>query len=185
MLKNIISKYSKVYSTLVGNNPKSYIDLTLGELKSINIHFVGFVNIPGVHVVHPFSSVISGLFQAGGVNEKGSLREIIVLRNGEKIASIDFYEYFMNGKSSDDFRLMDQDIIFVPPRKSSVPISGRVLRPGYYEILMNEKLSDLVSYSGGFDQKASNYIFAFSDGIEKNSNIIKNNKLNNFSIFRR
>ena len=43
----IISKFSRVYSTLVGQNPKSFIDLTLGELKSINVPFVGFVNIPG------------------------------------------------------------------------------------------------------------------------------------------
>ena len=44
--KYAISKYSRVYSTLLGQNPKSYIDLTLGELKSSNVHFVGFVNIP-------------------------------------------------------------------------------------------------------------------------------------------
>ena len=52
--KYIVSKYSRVYSTLVGDNPKSFIDITLGELKSINVHFIGFVNIPGVHIVHPF-----------------------------------------------------------------------------------------------------------------------------------
>ncbi len=72
----IISKFSRVYSTLIGQSPKSFIDLTLGELKSVNVHFVGFVNIPGVHMVHPFSNVITGLIQAGGVNIKGTLRDI-------------------------------------------------------------------------------------------------------------
>ena len=60
----------------MGSNPKSFIDITLGELKSINVHFVGYVNIPGVHMIHPFSNVLNGLIQAGGVNNKGSLREI-------------------------------------------------------------------------------------------------------------
>ena len=54
--KYVISKYSPVYSTLLGDSPKSFIDITLGELKSVNVHFVGFVNIPGVHMVHPFSN---------------------------------------------------------------------------------------------------------------------------------
>ena len=67
------SKFSRVYSTLVGQNPKSFIDLTIGELKSINVHFVGFVNIPGVHLVHPFSNVVTGLIQAGGIDFKGDI----------------------------------------------------------------------------------------------------------------
>ncbi|SVD75166.1 uncharacterized protein METZ01_LOCUS428020, partial [marine metagenome] len=50
--KYVLSKYSRVYSTLLGVNPKSFIDITLGELKSVNVHFVGFVNIPGVHMIH-------------------------------------------------------------------------------------------------------------------------------------
>ena len=82
----ILSKYSGKYSTLLGNSPKSFIDLTLGELKSINVHFVGFVKIPGVHVVHPFSNIITGLIQAGGVDERGTLRDIVVIRNNKIIS---------------------------------------------------------------------------------------------------
>ena len=113
-------------STLIGEAPKSFIDLTLGELKSINIHFIGFVNIPGVHVVHPFSNVISGLIQAGGVKNKGSLREIQIIRNNELIGSIDIYNYLMRGVSFNDIRLMDQDIVYVPPRKSTIAITGNI-----------------------------------------------------------
>ena len=32
-------QFGKVYSTLVGDNPSSYLDLTLGELNSINVNF--------------------------------------------------------------------------------------------------------------------------------------------------
>ena len=81
----ITSKYSRVYSTLISDSPKSFIDLTLGELKSVNVHFVGFVNLPGVHLVHPFSTVVTGLIQAGGVDIKGTLRDIKIIRNGEII----------------------------------------------------------------------------------------------------
>ena len=164
----IISKYSRVYSTLIGESPKSFIDLTLGELKSVNIHFVGFVNIPGVHVVHPFSNVISGLIQAGGIINKGSLREIQIIRNNEIIGSIDIYNYLMRGESFNDIRLMDQDIVYVPSRKSTIAITGNILRPGYYEILEKEKLSDLVGFAGGRDRFSSNSIFLYKNGRNNN-----------------
>ena len=184
--KNYIkSKYSRVYSTLLGENPKSFIDLSLGELKSINVHFVGFVNIPGVHMVHPFSSVINGLIQAGGINIDGSLRDISISRDGEEIGNIDLYSYIINGNSLDDLRLMDQDIIHVPPRKSTIPLSGRVLRPGYYEMTANETISDLIAFSGGVDRFASKNIFVYKNTIsDKNGYIFEKNENPKFKIFQ-
>ena len=159
--KYITAKYSRVYSTLAGQSPKSFIDLTLGELKSVNVHFVGFVNIPGVHTVHPFSNVITGLIQAGGVDIKGTLRDIKLVRNNQIINSTDLYNYLISGEPLDDFRLMDQDIIYVPSRRSTIPITGRVLRPGYYELSEDENLKNLIKFTGGIDRFASNYIFLY------------------------
>ena len=181
--KYIISKYSRVYSTLIGQSPKSFIDLTLGELKSINVHFIGYVNIPGVHMVHPFSNVITGLIQAGGVENNGTLRDIKIIRNNKKLSSTDIYNYLIKGESSDDTRLMDQDIVYVPSRKSTIPITGRVLRPGYYEILENENLADLISFAGGKDRKSTNMIFIYKNGIsDKSGYMIDFDKTLNFII---
>ena len=62
----LLSRFSKVYSTLIGQSAKSYLDLTLGELKSVNVNFVGFVNIPGVHLLHPFSKRIKWSYSSWG-----------------------------------------------------------------------------------------------------------------------
>ncbi len=157
----IISKYSRVYSTLIGDNPKSFVDITLGELKSVNVHFVGFVTIPGVHMIHPFSNIITGLTQAGGVDNNGSLRNIQIIRDKQIIGIIDIYNYIIFGNSISDFRLLDQDIIYVPPRISTVSLSGRVRTPGYYEALNKESIDDLITIAGGTDSKSSNSIFYF------------------------
>lgn len=179
----LTSKYSKVYSTLISPRPKSYIDLTLGELKSINVHFVGFVNIPGVHMIHPFSNIISGLIQAGGVKNQGTLREIVVLRGNEQIASVDLYDYIILGKPTLDARLMDQDIVYVSPRKSTVALTGRVLTPGYYETKKGEYLSDLISFSGGPDTKSSNSYFVYKNTIKnKEGFIIREPDVKKFEI---
>ena len=57
---------------------------------SLNIYFSGEVNKPGIQLVHPFSDIFSALVQAGGVNVEGSLRSIQLIRNNEKIDTIDF-----------------------------------------------------------------------------------------------
>lgn len=179
----VISKYSRVYSTLLGQNPKSFIDLTLGELKSLNVHFVGYVNIPGVHMVHPFSSVINGLIQAGGVDIDGTLRDIKIIRNNEVISTVDIYDYLIEGKSIPDIRLMDQDIVYVASRKSTIPINGRILRPGYYELIEKEKLSDLILYSGGRDRRSSEYIFLYKDEIPNKQGYILNfDQISNYTM---
>ena len=181
--KYIVSKYSRVYSTLLGESPKSFIDLTLGELKSVNVHFVGFVNIPGVHMLHPFSNVITGLIQAGGVDNKGTLRDIKILRNNEVIESVDIYNYLIKGKSVSNIRLMDQDVVYVSSRKSTVPVTGQVLMPGYYEILENESLGRLINFAGGIGRWHSENIFIYKNSnSDKNGYIIDKNQTENFFI---
>ena len=46
-------------------------------------------------------------------------------------------------------RLQDNDVIFIPPRSSSIEIDGAIKRPGIYESLPNESVGDLVDYAGG------------------------------------
>ena len=180
----IISKYSRVYSTLLGKNPKSFIDITLGELKSVNVHFVGFVRIPGVHMIHPFSNVISSLIQAGGVNNKGSLRDIKVIRAGKVIGSVDVYNYLFFGNKADDLRIMDQDIILIPPRLSTIPLTGLVNNPGYYEVLENESLENLLQIAGGKHFRASKttLIYKNSNDIENSGYILKENQVSSFNL---
>jgi protein involved in polysaccharide export with SLBB domain len=178
--KYIISKYSRVYSTLVGKSPKSFIDVTLGELKSINVHFVGFVNMPGVHLIHPFSNAITGLMQAGGVQTDGSLRTIQIIRNDSLIKTIDIYDYIFLGKSVTDIRLLDQDIILIPSRISLVSIAGEVKKPGYYELLSNETIEYLINVSGGINSTSSKSLFYYDS--DKNGFLINSEDFSELTI---
>ncbi len=182
--KFILATFSKVYSTLIGSSPRSFIDITLGELKSVNVHFVGFVEIPGVHMVHPFSNIIAGLTQAGGVSSQGTLREIGIIRNGQKIGTFDIYNYLFLGQSIGDFRLIDQDIVHVPPRKSTVSLTGRIGKPGYYEVSGKESIDDLIAIGGGVDALAAETVLLYRNNnmFENNGYLIKSNEFSNFSL---
>ena len=153
--------YGSIYATLVGNNPSTYIDVSLGKLQSINVNFVGEVRFPGVYTIHPFSNLITGLIQSGGVDTTGTLREIVLKRNGKLYRTVDLYNYLLKGDFPKKIQLKDQDIVFVPPRLSTVTVDSAVYRPGIYEGKKNETVHNLINYAGGFKPNASKNIGLF------------------------
>lgn len=156
--KYLKTQFGRVYSTLNGSNPTAFIDVSLGELKSINVNFIGEIRYPGVHTIHPFSSVILGLIQVGGVDTTGSLRSIEIRRNNKVINKIDLYDFFLKGGISSTLQLRDQDVVYVPPRRSYVLIDSAVVRPAIYESNYGESIYDLINYAGGPSFDASNKI---------------------------
>jgi len=152
----LTEELSRIYSTLKDEAKPTTLMLELGKLKSINIYFSGHIENPGINLVHPFSDIFSAIVQAGGVNDRGSLREIQLIRNDTIIAKVDFYSFFMNGKNTfSSVKLIDGDVIHVPTIKKRVSISGEVKRPSSYEFLNNDTLIDLVNYASGFTSSAS------------------------------
>ena len=152
------NQFSRVYATLKGRNASTYIDVSLGRLKLININFVGHFSYPGVYPVHPFSNLLTGIMQAGGVDTTGSLREIKIIRNGNIFNIVDIYDFLLKGELSKDIQLRDQDIIFIRPRISSVTIDSAILRPGIYEAKSNESIKNLIDFAGGLKAEASGLI---------------------------
>ena len=167
--KYLVKQFQKVYETLKGARPSTFMDVSLGQLKSINVTFVGEVSSPGVHPIHPFSTALTGLLQVGGIDTTGSLRNIQIIRSENDTYKVDFYKFLLSGKSDNiDIRLQDNDIVFIPPRQSRVEIIGAVKRPGIYESDTNDKISDLVNYAGGLRANANENILIYEKYLSKN-----------------
>jgi len=145
----LISKFQSVYSSLKGPNETAYLDISIGKLKSINVTFVGESKSPGIHAIHSFSTIITGIMQTGGISTLGSLRDIQIIRNGKKVESLDIYDYLSNGNAESDMRLLDGDIVFIPIRYSTIVVKGEVMRPALYELLPRETLGDIIHFAGG------------------------------------
>ena len=153
--KYLSKQFGRVYSTLNGPNPSTYIDISLGKLRSINVNFVGEVNFPGVYPVHPFSNLITGLIQAGGVDTTGTLRNIQIKRQQSKIVSVDLYNYLLKGDLPTNIQLRDGDVVNIPVRLNSVSIDSGVIRPGIYEAKSGETIKKIIEYSGGLMPSSS------------------------------
>lgn len=155
----LTDKLAAIYSTLKDDQNTTNLMVELGKLKSLNIYFTGEVFQPGIELIHPFSDIFSALVQAGGINQQGSLRTIQLIRNNEVMTEVDFYSFFNNGIDNfSDLKLLDGDIIHVPIIKNRIQITGQVVRPGYYEVLANENLDDIINYAAGLKPKASSII---------------------------
>ncbi len=148
-IKNL---FSRKYAGL--SEEQTDISVNLGDIRSIQIDILGEVSTPGTFRLSPFSNVFHALYNAGGINNIGSMRNIYVLRNGKKIANVDIYDFLFNGKQTGNIRLQEGDVIIVPPYDQIVNISGNVKRPMYYEIKPGETVARVLDYAGGFSADA-------------------------------
>lgn len=143
------NKLASLYSGVNDMDGTSHIKLTLGQIRTIQINVMGEVAVPGTYSISSLSSIFHALYLAGGINDIGSLREISLVRKGNKIETVDIYDFLLYGKTTDT-RLFDGDVIMVPPYKSLVNIRGQVKRPMFYEMTEKETVDNLIKYAGGF-----------------------------------
>lgn len=126
------------------------VNLTLGQIRTIQVDVLGEVAVKGTYRLSPFSTVFNALYRAGGINDIGTLRNIEVMRNGKRVAKVDVYDFLFSGKTANNIRLQEGDVIIVPPYETMVNLEGNVKRPMYYEVKANESLGDIIKYAGGF-----------------------------------
>lgn len=150
-LKN---KLSQIYEGLNGGEEQTDIQLSLGQVRSIQVSIIGEVPNPGTYQVSSLATVFHAMFQAGGVKEPGTVRDIKVVRNNKTVASVDIYDFLVNGTRKNDIRLEDGDVIVVAPYKNIVKVIGAVKRPLNFEMKDGETVADVLRYAGGFDKSA-------------------------------
>lgn len=148
------SSLSRIYSGLSGSNPSTFIQVRLGDIRSIKVSMVGELSRPGTYTLPSFASVFNGLFAAGGPNENGSFRNVQVYRDSRLVATVDIYEFLSKGNSQSNITLQDNDVVLVPPVQDRVEVIGPMRREGFFEVKSDETLSDLQLYTGGFTSKA-------------------------------
>ena len=151
-LKVFLGKY---YSGLLSTPNRTFLDVSLTQIRPVKVSVLGNVTTPGPHLVNGLATVLNALYASGGISTSGTLRDVKVYRNNKLIKTIDLYDYITQGNIDQDIRLSNNDILFVGPRLSSVTLSGKVKKSAIYELRPNESLQDLFQYSGGLPVGAS------------------------------
>lgn len=153
---NLNATVSQAVGRVFTDNVKVYT--SLNNSQPVAVYVTGFVNSPGRFAGVPSNSPLYFLDRAGGVNaEKGSYRNIVVMRGSSKIADIDLYRFLLDGFVP-GIQFRDGDTIVVGKRGNIVLTDGDVANPAAFEFqkptLTGEELIDYaqlrvnVNYAG-------------------------------------
>jgi protein involved in polysaccharide export with SLBB domain len=153
----INERLSKIYVGLKNSayGPKNtYLEVTLGNIRSIRVSVLGEAIKPGTYTISSLSSAMNVIYAAGGPSELGSFRNVQVIRNGRVAATIDLYDLLLTGVLRNNIRLQDNDNIRIPGFVSHVELQGNTRRNNIFEMLPGETMERLLFYGGSFTANA-------------------------------
>jgi protein involved in polysaccharide export with SLBB domain len=105
-------------------NVNSYASLAAAQ--PVRVFVGGYVYRPGLYSGTSMDSLLHFLDQAGGIDpERGSFLNVQVKRGAQVRATVNLYEFLLNGSMPLN-QLANGDVIFVGPRQSMVKVSGLV-----------------------------------------------------------
>lgn len=125
------------------------LNVTLGQLRSIQVFVLGSARQPGVYTISSLSTLVNALFTSGGPSATGTMRHIQLRRGDKPITEFDVYDLLRRGDKSHDVQLLPGDVIYIPPAGQQVAIIGSVNEPGIYEIKGDESLASALDDAGG------------------------------------
>ena len=124
--------------------------ISLIKVRPIQIFVVGQSMRPGSYNLNALSSISTALFESGGPNVSGSLRNISLKRSNELIGSLDLYELFIKGNSTANIKIQSGDVLLINPIEKQVKIFGEVNTEAIFELKEGENFNDLISFASGF-----------------------------------
>jgi polysaccharide biosynthesis/export protein len=128
--------------------------VAMSDTRAIRVFVVGDARHPGSYTVSGLGTITSALFAAGGVQPIGSLRRIQLKRGGALVRELDLYDLLLRGDTSNDTKLLQGDVILIPPVGSTVGVDGEVHRPAIYELKQESSVADVITLAGGLTPQA-------------------------------
>ncbi|MCK3685183.1 SLBB domain-containing protein [Maribellus sp. YY47] len=152
--ERIKQRLTEIYADMGGDNPGTFAQVNMGQLRSIQVNLLGEITTPGTYTLPVTATLFNALYLSGGPDSIGSFRNIKVIRDNKILQNVDIYKFLVDADPSGNFMLKDNDIIFVPAAETRVEVKGPFKRNGIFEMKQEENLSDLIRFAGGFTQNA-------------------------------
>ena len=126
------------------------LSASLGQLRGLRVFVVGPAQRPGVFTLSSQSTLLSAVVLAGGPASNGSMRKVLLRRDGRVISELDIYEFLVQGDKSKDVQLVAGDVIVFQPAGARVAVTGAIDTPSIYELKApQEALREVLRYAGG------------------------------------
>jgi len=129
--KLVSSKIKTIYT----DNVEVYVNLLTAT--PVSVYVSGAIIRPGQYAGMASDSLLYFLKRAGGIDsERGSYRQIQILRDNKLLVEADLYSFVQSGELP-QITFQDKDVILVKPQKAAITVSGRVRNPFRFELTQN------------------------------------------------
>ena len=135
-----------VEASLIGTE----VSISLLKVRPIQIFVAGQSINPGSYNLSALSNISSALFESGGPNNSGSLRNISLKRSNEVVGTLDLYDLFISGNSTSNIKIQSGDVLLINPIQKQIKIFGEVNREAIFELTDEEGFKDLLFFASGF-----------------------------------
>lgn len=141
--KNLRAQIGRLYTNFD-------LSVSLGQLRGLRVFVVGPAQRPGVVTLSSQSTLLSAVVAAGGPAPSGSMRKVLLRRDGRLVSELDVYEFLVSGDKSKDVQLAAGDVIVFQPAGPRVAVTGSIDTPAIYELKSaQEPLGSVLRYAGG------------------------------------
>ncbi len=141
--RNLRTQISRLYTNFD-------LSVSLGQLRGLRVFIVGPAQRPGVVTLASQSTLLSAVVAAGGPAPSGSMRTILLRRDGRVISELDVYEFLVQGDKSKDVQLAAGDVVVFQPAGPRVALTGSIDTPAIFELKTpQEPLRQVLHYAGG------------------------------------
>ena len=151
-------KFEQLHSFLTSQISRIYqnfdLNVTMGDLRSIDVFVVGQAQQPGRYTVSSLSTLANAIFASGGPAPTGSMRRIQLKRGSKVVTEFDLYDLLILGDKSQDVNLLPEDVIYYPPVGPQVGVGGQVNTPAIYELKGETTLDAVIKLAGGITNTA-------------------------------
>lgn len=125
------------------------LSVDMGEIHSIQIYITGMARQPGEYTVSALSTLVDAVFLSGGPSAAGSMRHVLLKREGKTLTDFDLYALLVRGDKTGDVQLQPGDVLYIPAAGPQVALLGSVRRAGIYELRGEESIQRLLDTGGG------------------------------------
>ena len=126
------------------------LSVSLGQLRGVKVFVVGPAQRPGVYTLASQSTMLSAVVMAGGPAPNGSMRKVLLRRDGRVVSELDIYEFLVQGDKSKDVQVTAGDVIVFQPAGARVALNGALDTPAIFELKTpQEPVREVLRYAGG------------------------------------
>lgn len=143
--QTIESTYAEAYS-------RSFPSLTIQSLGLCQVRIHG--NIPRTKVISVYGNTRLSEVLSDNIGEYSSLRNIQITSSDGTVKQYDLYKGLFEGDNESDPMISPDDDIYIGKVEKSVNVHGAILRPGRYQLLPDENMNALLSWSGGYSENS-------------------------------